>query len=64
MHNKPLKPTVTHVTPFAEIAKVAPRYGGLVPPFYPLYTPGVDQSIHKRIALKCYHVTFQKQTQV
>jgi len=25
---------VTHVTPFAEMANPAPRYGGLVPPFY------------------------------
>ena len=32
--NKSLKPTVTHVTPFAEKAKPAPRYGSLVPPFY------------------------------
>jgi hypothetical protein len=32
--NKSLKPTVTRVTPFAEKAKPAPRYGGLVPPFY------------------------------
>ena len=31
--NKSLKPTVTHVTPFAKKAKPAPRYGGLVPPF-------------------------------
>ena len=31
-YNKSLKPTVTHVTPFAEKAKLAPRYGGLVPP--------------------------------
>ena len=30
--NKSLKPTVTRVTPFAEKAKPAPRYGGLVPP--------------------------------
>jgi hypothetical protein len=29
-----LKPTVTPVTPFAAQAKPAPRYGGLVPPFY------------------------------
>ena len=35
-YNKSLKPTVTRVTPFAEMAKLAPRYGGLVPPFYPL----------------------------
>ena len=34
--NKSLKPTVTHVTLFAENAKVAPYYGGLVPPFYTL----------------------------
>jgi len=32
--NNPLKPTATRVTPFAEKAKPAPRYGGLVPPFY------------------------------
>ena len=31
-HNKSLKPTLTHVTPFAERANSAPRYGGLVPP--------------------------------
>jgi hypothetical protein len=31
--NKSLKPTVTRVTPFAEMANPAPRYGGLVPPF-------------------------------
>jgi len=30
--NKSLKPTVTHVTPFAKKANPAPRYGGLVPP--------------------------------
>jgi hypothetical protein len=30
--NKSLKPTVTRVTPFAEMANPAPRYGGLVPP--------------------------------
>jgi len=30
--NKSLKPTVTHGTPFADKAKSAPRYGGLVPP--------------------------------
>jgi hypothetical protein len=30
--NKSLKPTVTRVTPFAEMAKPTPRYGGLVPP--------------------------------
>jgi hypothetical protein len=30
--NKSLKPTVTRVTPIAETAKYAPRYGGLVPP--------------------------------
>jgi len=34
LHNKSLKPTVTHVTHFAEKAKPAPRYGSLVPPFY------------------------------
>jgi hypothetical protein len=33
--NKSLKPTVTHVTPFAEKANPAPRYGGLVPPLGP-----------------------------
>jgi hypothetical protein len=27
-YNKSLKPTVTRVTPFAERAKPAPRYGG------------------------------------
>lgn len=32
MSNKSHKPTVTRVTPFAEQAKPAPRYGGLVPP--------------------------------
>ena len=32
--NKSLKQTVTRVTPFAAKAKPAPRYGGLVPPFY------------------------------
>ena len=32
--NKSLKPTLKPVTPFAEMAKSAPRYGGLVPPFY------------------------------
>ena len=31
--NNSLKPTVTRVTHFAEIAKFAPHYGGLVPPF-------------------------------
>ena len=31
-HNNSLKPTVTRVTHFAEKAKPAPRYGGLVPP--------------------------------
>ena len=31
--NNPLKPTVTRVTPFAEKANPAPRYGGLIPPF-------------------------------
>jgi apolipoprotein N-acyltransferase len=35
LHNKSLKPTATHVTPFAEKAKPAPRYGGLVPPLGP-----------------------------
>jgi len=34
MWNKSLKPTVTRVTPFAGMANPAPRYGGLVPPFY------------------------------
>jgi hypothetical protein len=29
--NNLLKPTITHVTPFAEKANPAPRYGGLVP---------------------------------
>jgi len=33
--NKSLKPTVTLVTPFAEKAKSAPRYGGLIPPIVP-----------------------------
>jgi tetratricopeptide (TPR) repeat protein len=33
-HNKSLKPTVTHVTLFAEEANPAPRYCGLVPPFH------------------------------
>ena len=33
-YNKSVKPTVTHVTHFAEMAKPAPRYGGLVPPLY------------------------------
>gem|GEM_PF-4096777 len=32
MANKSLKPTATRVTLFAEKAKPAPRYGGLVPP--------------------------------
>ncbi len=32
--NNSLKPTETCVTHFAEMAKPAPRYGGLVPPFY------------------------------
>jgi hypothetical protein len=32
--NKSLKPTVTRVTPFAEMAKPTPRYGGLIPPLY------------------------------
>jgi len=32
LQNKSLKPTVTRVTPFAEKAKPAPLYGGLVPP--------------------------------
>ncbi len=30
--NKSLKPTVTPVTQFEEMAKLAPHYGGLVPP--------------------------------
>jgi hypothetical protein len=34
LQNKSLKPTVSRVTPFAEQTKPAPRYGGLVPPFY------------------------------
>jgi hypothetical protein len=33
-YNKSLKPTVTRVTPFAEMANPAPRYGGLVPPLH------------------------------
>ena len=32
--NNPLKPTATRVTLFAAKANSAPRYGGLVPPFY------------------------------
>ncbi len=32
--NKSLKPTVTRVTRFAEMANPAPRYSGLVPPFH------------------------------
>jgi hypothetical protein len=32
--NKSLKPTVTRFTLFADKANPAPRYGGLVPPFY------------------------------
>jgi len=32
--NKSLKPTVTRVMPFAELAKSLPRYGSLAPPFY------------------------------
>jgi hypothetical protein len=35
LSNKSLKPTDTRVTPFAEIAKFAPHYDGLVPPFAP-----------------------------
>jgi hypothetical protein len=31
--DKSLKPTEMPVTPFAEKSKLAPRYGGLVPPF-------------------------------
>jgi len=31
-HNKSLKPTATRVTPFADMAIIAPRCGGLVPP--------------------------------
>ena len=34
--NNSLKPTITHVTPFAEETKLAPHYGGLIPPFYVL----------------------------
>jgi hypothetical protein len=33
-HNKSLKPTLTRVTHLTAKAKPAPRYGGLVPPFY------------------------------
>ena len=37
--NKSLKQTVTRITLFAVKAKAAPRYGGLVPPFYlPYYS--------------------------
>jgi hypothetical protein len=32
-YNKSLKPTVTRVTPFAEMANPAPNYSGLIPPF-------------------------------
>ena len=39
VYNKSLKPTVTRVMSFAKKAKPAPRYGGLVPPFYPLKGP-------------------------
>lgn len=31
---KSLKPTVTHVTPFAEKVNLAPHYGSFVPLFY------------------------------
>jgi hypothetical protein len=34
VYNNPLKPTETRVTPFAEMANLAPRYGDLVPPLY------------------------------
>jgi hypothetical protein len=34
--NKSLKQTVTRGTHFAEMAKPAPHYGSLVPPFYEL----------------------------
>jgi len=32
--NKSLKLTATRVTPFAALAKLAPRYGGLIPSLY------------------------------
>ena len=32
--NNSLKPTITRVTHFAEKAKCAPHYGGLIPPLY------------------------------
>jgi hypothetical protein len=43
--NKSLKPTVTPVTLFAEKAKPAPRYGGLVPPFYMHFLGWAKKSI-------------------
>ena len=32
-YNNSLKPTITRVTHFAQIAKLLPHYGGLIPPF-------------------------------
>ena len=45
MYNNSLKPTVTRVTPFAEKAKPAPRYGSLVPPLYGLINMGDDRYV-------------------
>jgi hypothetical protein len=43
-YNNPLKPTVTRVTSFAEIAKPAPHYGGLVP-----RAPGMGDSSRVKV---------------
>ncbi len=48
--NKSLKPTVTRVTPFADEAIIAPRYGGLVPPFYDLKIRDMKQG-HKDLVI-------------
>jgi hypothetical protein len=50
--NKSLKPTVTRVTPFAEKAKPAPLYGGLVPPLYDL-----NRSMQLRLYQCCSTLT-------
>jgi len=51
-HNNSLKPTATRVTLFAEKAKPAPRYGGLVPPLYDL-----DWSMQLRLYQCCSTLT-------